>query len=278
MKTRKFLPLVISVVILFTACDNPLKTPVETAANSLEKGTQNLKDGMTALGALDPAGLKKLMDENKVLRDQIAEFNQKAMASIAGAGVVDIQKRRVLLNITNYTGSFRIVSYLDTKENILWNVRVDDKKIPSLFEDMAAKIRASYMGACGAHDYNTWMTCIGKTAKDYADEKFNLFLENSVLIPGPRLKPIELNSRIGSDGVHTLFIEIIPIAYDIGKRWSITTQLFLVPANGADAEDILQIDLDSDIPVYKDHVLGTPLPSNLTRQAPTISIPLIIKK
>src|SRR5947209_6626895 len=86
----------------FNRC-NPLG-PVESASKNVENGATQLADGLKKLSEIDPAGIKKLLNENSELRKVAEELRGKLNDVESPAVVAVTPTSSLMFEITGYRG------------------------------------------------------------------------------------------------------------------------------------------------------------------------------
>jgi hypothetical protein len=234
---------------------------VKEATGDVKDASKNLKDGAESLSQgmdkLDPVALKKLLDDNQSLRNQLIDVTKRVEGGIQGTGAIQIENRNVIVNIARYTGSHRLNGWVDDMDNWFWKDRgLDDKDIVFPL-DVGATVENGYHNNIG-QPYAQFMGGFRAEVTNKVGEAFRQFLHTTAIVPGPEVEPVNLNTRFGGAGRHLINIEVTPVAADRNGRWSMRFDLLLQKNNG-ERELIEEVDFDSTN--YANHPLGTALPA-----------------
>jgi hypothetical protein len=239
-------------VLCLTGCSlfDGLTKPIERASQNVKDAAGSLAKGMADL---DPIALKSLVQSNESLRKQLDSINSR-ISSLQGSGAVEISNRDVRVKVSRYNGTVRLNGWVDARENWFWQDRG--------FFDQAAKLPANFQldawfknRPCA--NYECWMADLSKRVSEEADRGFSAFLSTSAIVPGPEAKSIDLNTRFGGSGNHTITVVATPYARDAAGRWAVVLQFILTAQSGKE-EVIAEYEQSSDM--YPSHRLGQPLP------------------
>ena len=265
-----FFILVAFCLLLTQGCINT--KPVAQLGESFEKGTKNLEEGLAkakqALENFDLTGNKELIRTNHALRAQIDDLTRRLLSLPGGDAVVVLPDRRIVFEVVTYTGSLRLVAYIDSPTNWFWRRRLHDTNVtlnlnyPGLLIDTtraSLNRQGGWAKALAAGiDENTELKItpkkVGRLYKEAVDNAFAEFLRIGALIPGPDDRHMEIQSSFLTTGEHVVVVQITPEKADRNGRWSFRGRIVSVSPDGH-REKIKEFDVDSD--QYPKHRTGT---------------------
>ena len=224
----------------------------ESAAVSLRKG----------LEGLDPAGIKELLATNSRLRSEL-ETVQKLYLQGMGEGVVDITGRNVQVRVTRTVGDLIVNAWIDTPSNQFWSGRITNREM-RLPVDLETFLREYPSRRCRGQTGAAASACVGAAqrvapaaAEVLIQEEFQRYLRTAPAAPAPDLPPSIANPRFGGSGEHRIFFEVIPVKPDAAGSWAARLEIWLVDAQGNEA-NVFAYDVDNRR--YPKHKLEDALP------------------
>lgn len=256
----------LAIVSFFAGCK--IDGSINKAADAVRDASTNIREGLKEGGAaLDPAGIKKLLDENEALRQDLVNLQVKTSSFGPSVGLINLSNERLLLRVSEYRGDFVVNSWVDDKTNWILHDRTYNSSNAARIANgtpLGVNMEAAFQAYC--RDTHTSCDAIRSAENVWGAQNY---LYNNIVVPqfsslvaasveAENKRSIDLQHQI-SPGKHWLSIEVTPIAKGAGGNdWFIRWQLVQVFANGS--EQILkEADSSSNLAALVDHSLGKPL-------------------
>lgn len=201
---------------------------------SIVKASANLKKGMSEL---DITGVKKLLDENKSLEQDLLAIKAKLDESY-GAGAIELNERNLVIKVNSFTGSWNVSAWINTKDNLAWRrTNVSNMNRELLMEDISTfknnfveemKVNPKTVkikGSIITMDFNSLKTYLNIVHKER--------LDIPSIFSSEKVPMISLQEQLGkSVGTHVVGINLVPLVLDSTGDCRIRIHLELIRANG----------------------------------------------
>ena len=85
------------------------------AATEIRDGMKGVGDGLTALSKVDPLQLRRILDENADLRQQLDGLRLRLNGLGGGGGIVNVSStNRLFCEVSGYSGALKLDAYVDS--------------------------------------------------------------------------------------------------------------------------------------------------------------------
>jgi hypothetical protein len=207
----KTLGVVVLFPLLAAKCD-PL------GLENIKQSAESLERGMKEVGAIDPAGLKKLMTDNERLRAQLDTVMATYSKYRAQDGIIVLKGQDLLLRFKSRVGDMTLNVWVDDPANTILHNRTVSRGDTYNFWPSVEPVDLGFP--------KVNLMVPGDKYKAQAMAAFDKFLTTTDVLPLPDVPELYLNQTLRSAGVHTIYVNAKPEA-TLGKNWSITCELFL---------------------------------------------------
>lgn len=197
------------------------------ASQNLVTASENLH---RAAKDVDPLTLRKQLEENKQLREQLALISQKYQTSM-GAGALEVTQQAVYWRLVEYSGAVRVITRIGATSDLVLYDDVLPKREATLTLQMAGIAPVGVIN--------------GPLAEQRIRAAFKSYLEGRLappLVPAP--PQIWLNPRFPESGLHTISVEVTPIEL-ADKRWNLVWELISKNADGSGEKVLARYDMSS---------------------------------
>lgn len=212
--------------------------PEVTVTTGLPEAAAKLEK---AMAAIDPAGIKTLMEENAQLRKKMEEFAATVSSISQGAGVIVLRGNRIQVSVPDYRGAFRVDAWIDTDANWVLQNR-----------------ELSYL----AHQFSVNVDGIGFLDRAGLSARCNAaltaYLKNGNLSPSAQLTKIDLQDQLLTTGKHLLHFRVTPLKASANNDWFLRIRVEQLTGDGKNSSIIKESDFSST--QDPNHVMGQSLP------------------
>ncbi len=235
---------------------------VESLGKSVERSSAELAKG---LRGLDPVALNKLLNENAELRKQLLEVRNRIDGRSLGTGNIVLKDNRLLIQVTDYRGTFRIDGWVDEPDTWFWQNRTLAERNPELpfnfggvsnrlfqkWRDAALSVAPPTVNRAQFAESAVWATLRANPEQLYthltrhANTVATNYLRASKAVELAGAPSVDLQSQIGDSGTHVIGVRITPIALDVTGKWGLRGQLLSIAPSGA-TQVLKEFDVSSD--------------------------------
>jgi hypothetical protein len=280
MKRKAVSQTTLALAVLLCSCGkdiSKINDSINTASDTLRTVSDKLgKDLAVAADKIDPVALKRLLDENAGLRQQLTDLEKKAGEFGPEIGVIKLSGARLLLRVESYRGDFDLFAFTGSEAYWLLNpltlsdsnaARLDANTQIPLDTGVAYKGYVDFAhlpndcihtasNSCGTVDY---------AVRLYAIPQIQKLIAAAVPRTG---REFDLESQLPL-GDNWLTLKVVPRALSPSSHdWFLRIQLLQVYSNGA--EHILR-SADWSSTIDAGAILGEPVKRQLVLPIRTVS-------
>lgn len=225
--------------LALVGCGKNLTRTVEKAGDDLVTTSQNLQK-VTA--NIDPMGLKKLLDENAQLRENLEEISRKYQAAM-GSGALVVSQQAVYWRVTDYSGALRLTTSINSGGA---PIVLSESELPNRSASLGFQAywflfqkRPKELGAYWSHG-------IDGRLQAYVD---GLFAATTKALPVPvAAAPAEiwLNPRFPGSGLHNVTVEVLPRTLNSGK-WHVVWELVSKDPDNKNEKVLASYNMNQDV-------------------------------
>jgi hypothetical protein len=245
---------------------------IRAAAQDVNGAAAQVKDGASALAEgmkqFDPAGINKLLNENKDLREQLALVQQKLATAERNTLTVNLVDGSLRLVVDGYSGRMVVSGWVDNEDNIFAKTLRYDSSSPQLsvsvnlaesafndwYDSNFGRLPRFARGADKLVDAQftdlkgSLLLDLARTADANYKSKIAAAFAAYVAQPGspPRAGSGEfyLHERLQTKGFHRVYLKIVPERADSSGGWMFRYRLVHERKNGGSTA-VFQGNLDS---------------------------------